>query len=97
VADDNFAVHENEAELFVVLGGSGTLTTGGTLVNPTRQGKNLIATTADGGVPHNIVTGDMMLIPENTSHAVTQVNGKLVLMSLHLPLPDNASPRAGGP
>jgi mannose-6-phosphate isomerase-like protein (cupin superfamily) len=86
-AASNFAVHENEAELFVVLDGSGTLTVGGTLVNPTRQGNNLIAAIADGGVPHKVVKGDMMLVPENTPHAVTQVDGKLVLMSLHLPLP----------
>lgn len=86
-AANNFAVHENEAELFVVLDGSGTLTIGGALVNPTRQGNNLIAAITDGGVPHKVAKGDMILVPENTPHAVTQVNGKLVLMSLHLPRP----------
>lgn len=83
----SFAVHENDAELFVVLDGSGTLTMGGTLVNPTRRGTNLSAPTIDGGVPHKLVKGDMLLVPENTPHAVTQVDGRLVMMSMHLPRP----------
>ena len=83
----SFAVHENDAELFVVLDGSGTLTMGGTLVNPTRRGTNLTAPTAEGTTAHKLVKGDMILVPEGTPHAVTQVDGRLVLMSMHLPLP----------
>ncbi len=86
-AATSFAVHENDAELFVVLDGSGTLSMGGTLVNPTRRGTNLSAPTADGTVPHKLVKGDMILVPEGTPHAVTQVDGRLVLMSMHLPHP----------
>lgn len=82
-----FAAHLNDAELFVVLEGSGTLTMGGTLVNPKRNGTNLTAPTDEGGIPHKLVKGDMILVPENTPHAVTQVDGKLVLMSMHLPHP----------
>jgi mannose-6-phosphate isomerase-like protein (cupin superfamily) len=81
------SVHETEAELFVALEGSGTITVGGTLVNPTRNGTNLQAATREGGVPHRMLKGDMLLVPENTAHSVTQVDGRLVLMSLHLPLP----------
>jgi len=85
-------VHENDAELFVALEGSGTITVGGTLVHPTRNGTNLQAATADGGVPHRMVKGDMLLVPENTPHAVTQVDGRLILMSMHLPRPAPAPP-----
>jgi nicotinate-nucleotide pyrophosphorylase len=60
---------------------------GGTLLTPVRNGTNLQAATADGGVPHRMVKGDMLLVPENTAHAVTQVDGRLVLMSMHLPRP----------
>ena len=81
-------VHENDAELFVVIEGAGTMTLGGTLVNPTRTGTNLQAASAQGGVPYKLVKGDMILIPENTAHSVTQVDGKLVLMSMHLPHPE---------
>lgn len=83
----NVSVHETEAELFVALEGSGTITVGGSLVNPTRNGTNLQAATSEGGTPHRMVRGDMLLVPENTPHAVTQVDGRLVLMSMHLPLP----------
>jgi hypothetical protein len=34
-----------------------------------------------------LVKGDMILVPEKTAHSVTQVDGKLVLMSMHLPHP----------
>jgi mannose-6-phosphate isomerase-like protein (cupin superfamily) len=87
-------VHENDAELFVVIEGTGTMTLGGTLINPTRNGSNLQATAAQGGVPYKLVKGDMILIPVNTAHSVTQVDGKLVLMSMHLPQP---APAAASP
>ena len=82
---DGFAVHENDSELFVVVDGSGTMTLGGKLINPTRKGTNLTAPAEEGGVAHKLVKGDMLLVPENTVHAVTQVDGRLVLMSMHLP------------
>jgi mannose-6-phosphate isomerase-like protein (cupin superfamily) len=82
---DSFYVHENDSELFVVVEGSGTMTLGGKLINPTRKDANLMAPTEEGGVAHKLVKGDMLLIPENTVHAVTQVDGRLVLMSMHLP------------
>ncbi len=80
-------LHDNDAELFVVVEGAGTMTLGGTLVDPKRNGANLQAATAQGGVPYKLVKGDMLMVPENTAHSVTQVEGTLVLMSLHLPRP----------
>jgi quercetin dioxygenase-like cupin family protein len=93
----NVGIHENDAELFVVLEGEGTMTLGGTLVNPTRNGSNLTAATATGGTPHKLVKGDMILVPENTAHGVTAVNGKLVMMSLHLPRPAAAAAAPASP
>ena len=86
------SVHENDAELFIVADGSGTMTVGGTLVNPTRNGGNLQAPTATGGTPYKLAKGDMILVPENTAHAVTQVNGKIVILSMHLPHPTPVAP-----
>jgi mannose-6-phosphate isomerase-like protein (cupin superfamily) len=94
---DHVSAHESDAELFVALDGSGTITVGGTLVNPTRDGTNLNAPTSKGGVPHRMVKGDMLLVPQNTAHAVTQVDGRLVLMSLHLPLPSSTQTPASPP
>ena len=86
-ANPTVAIHENDAELFVVIEGTGTMTLGGTLVNPTRNGTNLTAATATGGTAYKLAKGDMVMVPENTAHSVTAVDGKLVLMSLHLPRP----------
>lgn len=97
IADTSYAVHETAAELFVVLDGSGTLSMGGKLVGPTtRRGTNLRADNADGAVPVNIAKGDLALVPENTPHAITAVNGVLVLMTLHMPIPPPA-PAAAAP
>lgn len=88
IADTSYAVHETAAELFVVLDGSGTLSFGGTLVGPTtRRGTNLRADNAQGAIPYKIAKGDMAIVPENTPHAITQVDGVLVLMTLHMPIP----------
>jgi mannose-6-phosphate isomerase-like protein (cupin superfamily) len=84
--DSNPNVHETEAEIFYVVEGGGTLTTGGKLrdekrVNPT----NLTGTAIDGGTPHKIAKGDFFLVPENTPHWFTKTDGTLVVMSVHVP------------
>lgn len=95
VADTSYAVHETAAELFIVIDGSGTLSFGGTLVGPTtRHGTNLRADNAEGAVAYKIAKGDMALVPEGTPHAITQVNGTLVLMTLHMPVPSAMSTSA---
>jgi mannose-6-phosphate isomerase-like protein (cupin superfamily) len=94
----NTNLHETDAELFVVIEGSGTMTLGGTLINPRRtlgnawEGPTQIATSARGGVAYRISRGDMIMIPEHTAHTVSEVNGKLVVWALHLPGPAARSP-----
>jgi mannose-6-phosphate isomerase-like protein (cupin superfamily) len=80
------AVHEREAELFYVLDGSGTLTTGGSLVNghPTDPG-NRQGTAIEGGTSQHMAKGDFAIVPENTPHWFSTVDGTLVLMSMHVP------------
>lgn len=80
------AVHENEAEIFYVVDGSGTLVTGGTLVNPTRtNAENISGTAVEGGVSQAVAKGDFIVVPEGTPHWYSQINGALILMSLHVP------------
>jgi mannose-6-phosphate isomerase-like protein (cupin superfamily) len=84
--DGTAAVHETEAEVFYVLDGTATLTTGGKLraekrSNPT----NLSGTGIDGGASRRIAKGDFFLVPENTPHQFTDAADALVLMSLHVP------------
>src|ERR1044071_2308070 len=81
------AVHEKEAEMFYVIDGSGTLVTGGKLVGETRTGDNLTGTAIDGGETKDIAKGDFFIVPENTPHWFSKINGTLVLMSLHVPRP----------
>jgi len=79
------AVHEKEAEMFYVIDGSGTLVTGGKLVGETRTKDNLSGTAIDGGNVQNVGKGDFFIVPENTPHWFSKINGTLVLMSIHLP------------
>ena len=84
------AVHENEAELFYVLDGSGTLITGGKLVGEKRLNPhNLTGTGVEGGASRAVAKGDMLIVPENTPHWFSAINGTLVMMSLHVPRPVN--------
>ena len=82
------ATHEKEAELFYVIDGSGTLVTGGKLVGETRtNADNLTGTAIENGNTQNVAKGDFFIVPENTPHWFSKINGTLVLMSLHIPRP----------
>lgn len=82
-------VHD-DAEFFHVLEGSGTLVTGGTVVDPKRSGANITGTGIVGGVSRTVKAGDVFLIPEDTPHWFKAVDGKLVMISVHLPRADAA-------
>ncbi len=79
------AVHEKEAEMFYVLDGSATLTTGGKLKDEKRNGENLTGTAIEGGNDREVAKGDVIIVPENTPHWFSKINGTIVLMSLHVP------------
>ena len=80
------SVHEREAEMFYVVEGSGTLVTGGTLREEKRtNAQNLSGSAIDGGTRRKVVKGDWVMVPEKTPHWFTELDGTLVLMSIHLP------------
>ena len=82
----NAAVHETEAELFYVIDGAATLVTGGKLTNETRtNAQNLTGSGIEGGVTRRVAKGDFIMVPENTPHWFSAIDGTVVLMSLHLP------------
>ena len=82
----NAAVHEKEAELFYVVDGSGTLVTGGTLKAETRtNAENLSGSGIEGGKSQHVAKGDFIMVPENTPHWFSAIEGSLTLMSIHLP------------
>ncbi len=80
------AVHEKEAEMFYVIDGSATLTTGGKLANEKRtNAENLTGTGIEGGKSQAVAKGDVVIVPENTPHWFSSIDGTIVLMSLHVP------------
>jgi mannose-6-phosphate isomerase-like protein (cupin superfamily) len=81
------AVHEKEAEFFYVIDGSATMVTGGKLVGEKRNGANLTGTAIEGGSSRSVAKGDFIVVPENTAHWFSAINGTLVVMSLHVPRP----------
>ena len=80
------AVHEKEAEMFYVIDGSATLVTGGKLANEKRtNAANLTGTGIEGGKSQAVAKGDFVIVPENTPHWFSAINGTIVLMSIHVP------------
>jgi quercetin dioxygenase-like cupin family protein len=82
------SIHPTHAELIEVIEGSCTLVTGGTLVGakPGAPGAMTTGGTAiEGGSPRKIAKGDYIMIPANTPHQYTEVQG-LVMMTLHMPV-----------
>jgi hypothetical protein len=83
-----FRANPNDAELLVVIDGSGTITFGSSLADATPSsngsfvGKSLV-----GASSYKLAKGDVVMLPENSPHAITEVEGKLVMLSLHLPHP----------
>jgi len=80
------AVHEKEAEVFYVIDGSATMVTGGTLVGETRtNAENLAGKGIEGGMSRAVAKGDFIVVPENTPHWFSAINGTITLMTLHVP------------
>jgi len=78
--------HETEAELIFVVDGAGTLTTGGKLTEEKRTNPaNLAGKDVEGGTSQRIAKGDYAFIPENTPHSFRKTEGRLVIMSIHVP------------
>jgi hypothetical protein len=51
---------------------------------------NLSGTSVEGGTPRRIAKGDYIFVPENTPHSFTKTQGRLVIMSIHVPRPPSA-------
>ena len=87
------AVHEKEAEMFYVIDGSATLMTGGKLTKEARtNAENLTGSGIEGGTSRAIAKGDFVIVPENTPHWFSSINGTIVLMSIHVPRSGTAAP-----
>lgn len=82
----NASLHERDAEMFFVVEGSGTLVTGGKLKEERRtNADNLSGSAIEGGERRRVAKGDYIMVPEGTPHWFGEIDGTLVLMSIHLP------------
>lgn len=79
-------IHETETEIVYVVDGAGMFTLGGTLKDERRvNATNRTGSGIEGGARRHIAKGDFFIIPEGTAHAFTDVEGTLVIISLHAP------------
>lgn len=92
-------VHVKDAELFVIVEGSGTMLLGGTLVNPRVAPPNRWEqrTLIGQGMPvgakaYHVQKGDVILIPPGMAHSVSQLDGVLSTWTMHLPDPGSNPP-----
>jgi mannose-6-phosphate isomerase-like protein (cupin superfamily) len=83
------ALHEKDAELFVVLQGTGNIVTGGKLVDEKRvNANNLSGPSIANGHSQAVVKGDMLIVPANVPHQVIPTGGApIVVMTMHVPFP----------
>jgi mannose-6-phosphate isomerase-like protein (cupin superfamily) len=90
------AVHEKDAELMVVLEGTGNIVTGGKLVEEKRNNaNNLGGSSITGGNSQAVAKGDMLIVPANVPHQVIPTGGApIVLMTLHVAYPPQNWPPA---
>lgn len=77
------AIHMGWTEVHEILDGGGTLVTGGKIVAGP-GGLNTI----EGGVSHVLKKGDVFIIPANTPHMYSQVDGTLTYFEMRFMRPD---------
>jgi quercetin dioxygenase-like cupin family protein len=81
------SLHKGQSELIYVIAGGCTLITGGTLEDAKTNGENMSGTAIKGGTPRKIAKGDYVLVPTDTPHWYTDVQGEFISATLHMPVP----------
>ena len=82
------SIHPTHAELIEIIEGSCTLITGGKLIGAKPAASGAMTqggTSIEGGSSRKVAKGDYILVPANTPHQYTDVQG-LVMVTLHMPV-----------
>lgn len=77
--------HTLGTELHYIIDGGGTLVTGGTIVRPA-AGTTDVAK-IEGGATRKVSKGDVVLIPENTPHWYSTVDGSITYLEVRFNVP----------
>lgn len=79
--------HSLGTELHYIVEGGGTLVTGGTIVRPAPGAPAGTLARIEGGVTRKVSKGDVVLIPENTPHWYSQVDGAIAYLEVRFNIP----------
>jgi mannose-6-phosphate isomerase-like protein (cupin superfamily) len=82
----NANAHRTEAEVWAVVDGSGTITTGGTVVETKKDGK-VVSRAIEGGVSQRVTKGDFVVIPEGVPHYITEATPHVIFVAIEFPRP----------
>jgi mannose-6-phosphate isomerase-like protein (cupin superfamily) len=76
------AAHPGWTELHIILEGSGTFVTGGTITTPPGG-----AAVIEGGISRKVSKGDAIIVPANTPHWYKQIDGSLTAIEVRFIAP----------
>ena len=77
----NAIVHATGWEVHHIVGGSGTIVTGGTLVRAVDGSGARVATITD-GESRRVTTGDVIIVPAGTPHWYSQIDGSVTYLEI---------------
>ncbi len=89
-AEVNALRHDKITEVYVVREGSGTMVTGGTLVDPeaitesAAIGPGARGSRIEGGASRRVTAGDVVVIPPGTPHMFTALDGNFVYVTIRV-------------
>lgn len=89
-AEVNALRHDKITEVYVVREGSGTVVTGGSLVEPepivesAAIGPGARGSGIEGGTSRRVVPGDVVVIPPGTPHMFSQLDGNIVYLTIRV-------------
>jgi mannose-6-phosphate isomerase-like protein (cupin superfamily) len=79
--------HSVGTELHYIVEGGGTIVTGGTIVRPAAGASEGTVARIEGGVTRTVTKGDVILIPENTPHWYSEVDGAIAYLEVRFSVP----------
>ena len=74
--------HSVGTELHYIVDGGGTIVTGGTIVRPAAGAPEGAVARIEGGVTRKVAKGDAVLIPENTPHWYSEIDGAIAYLEV---------------